>query len=160
MKHRYFIISIGLCILYWMMDSGIHWYVYKEEFAFIPQEPNEIWMRGVISILIISFGYYADFQIKKLLHKEEEKRRIFKATVYSTQHILNNLLNQLMLFKLEMEENDAFSDELKALFNEALESSAQQVQQLSEVDKLTEEDIKASVYPKAADQTTSIETDT
>lgn len=113
-----------------------------------PDEHTELWMRVLIVLLLLAFGLYADIQTRRLLMKEEEKRRIFKATISSTQHILNNLLNNLMFFKLEMEESDVFSDEIKRLFDETLKKGTIQVQRLSEVEDLSEENIKQSVYPQ------------
>jgi len=148
MKHNYFVISIVLAVIFWFLDSSIHWLLSDHAFELIPDEANELWMRVLIVTLLVSFGFYASDQTKRLLAKEEEKRRIFKATVYSTQHILNNLLNQLILFKMEMDESDDFSEETKDLFTEILNTSAFQVQKLSAVENITEDEIKASVYPK------------
>jgi len=145
MRHNYLFTAIGLTFVYWILDSSIHWYIYGEELEVIPHEPNELWMRGMIAGLLILFGAYADYQTKRLIDKEEEKRRIFRATVFSTQHILNNLLNQLILFQLEMDKSDAFSDEIKNLYRDTLQAGKQQVIKLSAVNEITEESIKNTI---------------
>ena len=84
----------------------------------------------------------------KVIEKEKEKRVIFMATVSSTQHILNNLLNNLLLFKLEADKSDIFYDKTKALYEQTIREGAELVKKLSAVELLTEKNIKASVYPK------------
>lgn len=147
-KHGNLYTAIGLAIGYWLTDSAIHWLVDTKVFEFLPDDTNELLMRVLIVCLLVAFGFCADHKNMQLLKKEEEKHRIFRATVLSTQHILNNLLNCLSYFKMEIEEKDAVSDEVKQLFNETLEVSKQRVQRLSEVEDPTEEKIKQAVLPK------------
>ena len=85
----------------------------------------------------------------KVLEKEKEKRIIFMATVSSTQHILNNLLNSLLLFKLKAEKADFFDDKTKAQYEQVIREGTELVKKLSSVEVLTESNIKASVYPKS-----------
>lgn len=147
-KHGCFCRTIGLAIIYWLTDTSIHRLVYGEKFQILPDDPDEIWMRAFIVILLLAFGLYADYKRMQLSKLEEEKRRIFRATVMSTQHILNNMLNNLTFFKIEMDENNAFSDDIKRLYNETLDSGTNQVKRLSEVEDMSEEKIKQSVFPQ------------
>lgn len=98
-------------------------------------------------------GFFSDITEEKrqeivLLQKEQEKRAIFNATISSTQHILNNLLNQMYFFRLKAEESNAFDAYTLKLFNKTMREGEKLIKKLSEVDELTEDSIKASVYPK------------
>jgi hypothetical protein len=138
-----------LSALFWLIESLIHILFFSEgNFEIIPTEDNELWMRVMIVILVISFGIYADFQTKMLLKKEEEKRLIFKATIYSSQHIINNLLNQMQYFRMKADENNAFSSETIKLYDQSLQEGQELMKLLSNVDDLTEENIRMSVSPK------------
>lgn len=79
----------------------------------------------------------------------EGKRAIFMATTSSTQHILNNLLNQMKYFKAETDAAKFFDDETNSLYEGSMTEDLELVEKLSAVNVLTEENIKASVYPKS-----------
>lgn len=134
---------------YWIADSVIHKFIYQEEgFELIPLEINELWMRIVIVVILICFGIYADKHTKSIIEKEKDKRIIFEATVRSTQHILNNLLNQMQSFKMEADEINAFDDEVLQTFENTILEGKELVIKLSSVEELTEKNIIDSVYPK------------
>ena len=147
-KHNYLLKALGISVAYWLLDSGIHWLATSEEFELLPHEHNELWMRLMIISLLLAFGAYADYKTNQLIAKEKEKHRVFKATVYSTQHILNNLLNQLQLIKITLEESNTLTDEVSQTINHILESGTEQVNKLSQVEDISEESIKKSVYPE------------
>lgn len=141
--------AILVSFLYWVADSMIHKLIYlEEEFEFIPAEINELWMRVVIVILLVCFGIYADKHTKTMLEKEKEKHIIFRATIYSTEHILNNLMNQMVYFKMIADKKNVFDSEDNELYENAIKKGKELVARLSSVEKLTEEDIKDSVSPK------------
>ncbi len=80
--------------------------------------------------------------------KEKEKENIYHATVYGAQHILNNLLNQLTLVKIEIDKHASFNKEVAGQFDTMTKQAQQLVVQLSSVQEMEEEKIKDSVYPK------------
>jgi hypothetical protein len=148
-KFNFALKATFLSVLFWLIESLIHNLFFSEDnFEIFPTDSNELWMRVVIVILVISFGIYADFQTEKLLKKEEEKRLIFKATIYSSQHITNNLLNQMQFFRMKADENNAFSSEVIKLYDQSLLEGQELMELLSNVDDLTEENIRMSVSPK------------
>ena len=150
MKNNNFLFkAIILSVAYWLVDSVIHRFIYSEsEFEFIPAEINELWMRVVIVVLLISFGKYADFHTKILLKKEKEKRIIFDATLSSTQHIINNLLNQMQYFKMKADESSVFDDEVNELYNHSMKEGKELFDKLCSVEELTENNISNSVHSK------------
>jgi hypothetical protein len=148
-KNYFFNRAIIFSILYWLIESTIHKRLYSEEkFEFLPSDINELWMRSVIVVLIITFGLYADYHTKSLLKKEEEKRIIFTAAVSSTQHIVFNLINQMQYFKLEADKSNVFDEEVNRLYEETIKEGKELVDRLSAVEELTEENISKSVYPQ------------
>ena len=51
------LLSIILALAFWLVDSCVHFFVYREPvFQLIPQDINELWMRIVICLLILSLG--------------------------------------------------------------------------------------------------------
>ena len=148
-KINYTILSILLAALLWVIDSIAHRLFFgDDEFEFLPNDINELWMRATIVMLVICFGLFADYETKKILKSEREKRIVFHAAVSASQHILYNLLNHMQYFKIKIDESDAFDEETTRLFNESLADAKELVIKLSSVEELTEERIKNSVYPK------------
>ena len=149
MKINYTILSILLAIVLWVIDATAHVLFFgDDEFEFIPTNINELWMRSTIVVLVICFGLFADYQTKKILKSEYEKRIVFRATVSASQHILNNLLNNMQYFKLKIDESKDFDKETSELFQQSIEGAEELVKKLSSVDEITEDKIKDSVSPK------------
>ena len=77
-SHRFLFITIFLSIVFWFVESSLHFLVFNQEdhFEIIPHDFNELWMRIVICILIIVTGSIADMYIRTLHKVQEEKLRI------------------------------------------------------------------------------------
>lgn len=149
-KIKYSIITFVIAFAFWFFDSSIHYFIYNEsQFEFIPDDFNELWMRIVIVLLLAFFGIYADSSIRKLVIKEKQLEGIlvYESMRDASQHILNNLLQQMQLFKLEALKSDDFDKEILKLYDNAIEEATDLVQRLSQVEHITSENIWASVDP-------------
>ncbi len=147
-KHRFTLLGIALALFYWIAESLIHRFVYAEDaFEVIPSDTNEIWMRLIIIFLIFGFGVFADDRANKIRRKEAEKREIFLATVRSSQHILNNLLNQMQLALFDSDGRPGLEAETRRLLNRSIKEGKEQVECLSAVTELDSESIEESVRP-------------
>jgi methyl-accepting chemotaxis protein len=80
--------------------------------------------------------------------REKEKLEIYLSMTQAAHHILNNLLNQLQLFKLEAEKSKDFDKEILQLFDGVANEASDLIHKLSNVSQLTKESIKESVVPK------------
>ncbi|NOQ90005.1 MAG: hypothetical protein GQ549_03565 [Gammaproteobacteria bacterium] len=72
MKKRYFFLKLAIpvALSFWFLDSFIHYFWYNESaFEIIPADPNDLWMRFSIFILLTSFGLFADFTSRKIIKK-------------------------------------------------------------------------------------------
>jgi len=146
-NHKFTIIITFVAALYWVFESIIHFLVFLDSYpvAFLPTDGNELWMRSGIVVLLLVFGIYADVQTAKLLAKEREKQDIFIATVSSTQHILNNLLNQMQIALLSSDGITSMSDETRKMIKRSLIEGKEQVTRLSSVTELDEATIRKSI---------------
>ena len=146
-NHKFTIIITFLAAVYWVFESLIHHFVFLDSYraAFLPTDVNELWMRLGIVMLIIVFGIYADIQTGKLLAKEREKQDVFIATVSSTQHILNNLLNQMQIVLFSSGGSASMDDETRKLFKQALVEGKEQVFRLSSITEIDEGTIRKSM---------------
>ena len=78
---------------------------------------------------------------------EQEKREIYISMVRAAQHVLNNLLNQLQLFKLVADRSRDFDREILGLFDDVAKESSDLMGRLSSVTEVRSENIAKSVAP-------------
>jgi hypothetical protein len=148
-RFKFSLLGVGLALLYWFAESVIHRFVYAEEsFEIVPSEPNEFQMRLLIILLIILFGVFADNRARKIRKSEQEKREVYIATVRSSQHILNNLMNQMQLAFFDLEKEHCLESETRKLLERSIREGKEQVERLSTVSDLSGELIEESVKPR------------
>jgi hypothetical protein len=148
-RHKFALLGIGLAVVYWFAESVIHRFVYAEEFfEVVPSDANEFWMRLLIIALIVSFGVFAGNRARKIKETEREKHEVFVATVRSTQHILNNLMNQLQLAFFDLEKERRLESETRNLLEKSIREGKEQVERLSSVSDINSESIEESVKPR------------
>jgi len=97
-----FIVSIFISVFFWVGESWIHFLVFKEpRLEWFPRDPNELWMRLLVCLLIIGVGYYGQrWAIERV---RAEKLRTLKATLATVQDIVGNALNSFQLICVEIE---------------------------------------------------------
>jgi hypothetical protein len=148
-RYKFSLLGHGLAFIYWFAESIIHRFVYAEEFfEIVPSDVNELLMRLSIVVLIVSFGVFADNRARRIRATEKEKRDVYVATVRSTQHILNNLLNQLQLAFLDLEKEHCLESETRKLLEKSIREGKEQVERLSSVSSISSESIEESVRPR------------
>ncbi len=102
-----------------------------------------------IGLLIILIFFIADLVLARREEKIElEKLKIYKAMVYSTHHILNNFLNQMLLFKITAENTPGFDKKILEMYDKIIEETNKQIRDLSSVENIDEETIKEAISPK------------
>jgi len=79
---------------------------------------------------------------------EVEKVKIYKAMIASSHHILNNFLNQMLIFKMTAEDTPGFDPNVLKLYDEIIEDAKRQLEALSSIKEITHKAIKESVFPK------------
>jgi glutaredoxin len=152
MKKKLFTIAAFLmAVVFWFFDSFIHHFLYKEpDFHIIPEDFNELWMRTVIVLLIMLFGIFSDYFINKIMFKEKQLEvvYVYNAMIFASHHILNNLLNQMRLFKMEALRSKDFDQDVIDLYDNAIKEATDLMDTLSKVKDASEESIYAPVIVK------------
>ena len=68
-------IGVALSAAFWLFDSSLHYFVYKEiPFELIPTDRDELWMRTMISALLVAFSAYAHVMLSRLAMAEKRVR--------------------------------------------------------------------------------------
>ncbi len=104
------------------------------------------WIYVSITTALLYFLVYCDEQ--KRLAQEREKREIFEATMAAVQHILNNFLNNMLLFKMAAEDSKDFDQDTLKLYDEVIQEAENQIKILSSTQELTSKQIHQSIYPR------------
>lgn len=78
---------------------------------------------------------------------QKERQKIYSATVFGAQHILNNLLNQLQIVNFEIERHPSFDPEVIKAIHSMLDDAKGLMTKLSSVEHLDDEAIRQSVQP-------------
>ena len=136
MKYKSFTIAgIVLAAIFWLFESLVHYLIFEEsQFEFIPGELNELWMRIVIVMLILIFGIFADFIIGRIVHKQLEVAHTYSSMINASRHILNNLLNQMQLFKLEALKTKDFDRDIIKLYDNSIKEASDLIDTLSKIE--------------------------
>jgi len=146
MTKRIFTIASGVvAIIFWFFESAMHYFVHEEpQFEIIPSASNELWMRIVIVFLITLFGILSDSFTGRIVHKQMEVARTYNSMLHVSQHIMNNLLNQMELFKLEALKQEGFDQDVLKLYDNSINEASDLIKTLSKVEDISEGHIWAS----------------
>ena len=106
----------------------------------------------VTAILLMVWKETRKNNLELKLTREVEKEKIYVATIHGTQHIVNNLLNQLLLIKMEAENQKGLDSETIKILDDMATEAASLTKSLSEVDEIDDEKIRQSVYPQSDQQ--------
>jgi hypothetical protein len=141
MKNKQFtIIAFVMAFIYWFIEGSIHYFIFEEpEFEFIPHESHEIWMRIVITFLIMLLGIYADSFIHKIVLKQLEVAGIYHKVIHTSHQTLDNLLQQMQLFRMEALKSADFDRDVFNYFDNAIQQASDLIVTLSKVEKVTKE---------------------
>ncbi len=79
---------------------------------------------------------------------QQEKEKIYQATIRGTNHILRNMLNQFQFVNLICEEYPTLYKTIEHHMNSILKESDELISKLSNVEEISEEKIIDAVFPK------------
>lgn len=108
-------------------------------------------IKGWIFILVTAVFLYVMILRSgaALREREQEKKRIYDATLSAMHHILNNFLNQMMLFRVEAEKTPDFDPEILGYYDEVIGDAQNRIARLESVAEVTAEAIRGAVFSAA-----------
>jgi hypothetical protein len=142
-KHLFLLGSILIAALFWFGDAAIHYFGYGEpELEFIPSDFNELWMRSVIVILLVSFGIFADYR------NRIDKHDVYATMLNATHHILRNFLQRMLLFRQEAENSKDFNKNILAAYDQMIRETTAQIKNLEDIKEPNKRNIEDRYRPK------------
>ena len=105
-------------------------------------------IKGWLFILITAvFLYLMIMQSNATIRaQEQEKVQVYDTTLSGMHHILNNFLNQMMIFRLEAEQSEDFDPEVLAYYDGVIGEAKGQISRLDSVADVTAESIREAIY--------------
>lgn len=144
--NRILISSIIVAFIFWVLETLMDTCVFPPfELHLWPSTSNELWMRLLVFVLIVGLGIEAERLHRITQRVEAQKREIFEATLHSTQHLLNNLTNQMQLVFVEGGQGAPLSEATPGFLRDAIAQSREQVRKLGELRSLDPETIEHAV---------------
>ncbi len=129
-------LSIFFCLCYWVIESVVHFIFFDNSWIdLLPDDSHELWMRLTVTFLILLFGIVGEVFTKILLRKEMEKVEIYTSMLQANNHILNNFLNKMYLFKMEADESKDFDKEILAEYSGIIDETKAQIKNLEGIEK-------------------------
>lgn len=105
--------------------------------------------KGFVYVVVTALLLYGLMlrDYRRLLAQQEEKRRLFGATMRAVQHILYNFLQSMNLIRHEARRTPHFSPEVLDLYEQVILTTRDEIARLSAIEEPSEETISRTVYP-------------
>ena len=145
MRKKYLLtaISVSIALVFWLTDSFVHYFGYGEEtFEVIPSDPNELWMRCIIVVLIIAFGVFADYR------SGHEKADVYKSMLSASNHILRNHIQSMLIFREEALKSKDFDKDILNDFDQMIDKTVAEIRNLENIQEPSKSNIEDRYLPK------------
>jgi len=148
---RYSILLIGLIIsstiyiLTLVLDLDLY---EKITYELAKWEHHEIDEFVLPIFILLIFAFLNEILWTRKIKLQHEKNKVYQATMWSSQYVLNNCLNQMAILKKIAEATPDFSPAAIALLDDVINDATQQIEALSSIKNLEEDEIKNSVLKK------------
>ncbi len=139
--------SIMVVLGYYFSPAG------GEEWKVFLNRMLAIFVIWVTAVLVFMWKAHSKEIIDINNRVAQEKEEIYFATIHGSQHIINNLLNQLQYFRGIIEDHPEFDKDDEKILDEILEEGSLLMNKLSSVENISEESIKSSVHPDNINRT-------
>ena len=148
-KYMIKLVAVVAIAFFWSAESFLHRFIFDyNEFTLWPTDSNELWMRLLVVTIIILFGGFIEYHMRRVGEKEKEKRDVYVAMLHSSNHILNNFLNQMQLMRIEASQCQGFDRDVLDAYDRIVVEAGELIHNLQTVPSLTKESILASVSPR------------
>lgn len=118
-RYQYILYSFLFAMLFWIVESAFHSKVLEDViFSINPHDQDDFWMRALIIILILGYGYFIQAKIDKERLLKKYTVEVYKAMIKAIDHILNNFLQNMFVFKLDADNSTDFYENIQKLYYE------------------------------------------
>lgn len=145
---RYSILQVGLIIAstIYILTLTLDLDLYEKiTYELTKWEHHEIDEFVLPIFILLVFAFLNEILWIRKIRLQNEKNKVYRATIWSSQYVLNNCLNQMSILKRIAEATPDFSPSAIALLDDVINDATQQIEALSSIKNLEENEIKNSV---------------
>lgn len=145
-RARFTITAFAIAFFFWLFASPIHFFLYREPpHELIQGGLNELWMRIVIVLAVVFIGIFADHFTNKIFKaKQLEVAQVYNGVLNASGQVLDNLLFQMQLFKLEAQKSTDFDRDIIKYCDDAMKEASDLIETLARVENITAANLEAS----------------
>jgi hypothetical protein len=151
-KYIYLNVALMLGAVFWVSESVLHTLFFDEDFSLMPEHANELWMRVLIVLILLLFGWFAQKRTNREMQLELETKEIYRSMIKANNLILNNFMQKMYLFKLAAEESNDFDRELLTLYNQTIDETKRAIKKLEGLDRPSASQIEELIKPGISGQ--------
>lgn len=147
-KRPVLLISLALSISVWIGESLFHYafFDYGHPFEIIPHDINELWMRIVISSIIIIFGIYIQIQTNRNISIEKEKLHTLQATMHTVEDCVGNTLMSMKYILHDAENNDCINKETHSKLIRMIDNTMTQLRDIRSLESVDRKQFTKSIF--------------
>ena len=150
MKRVLFLSFILLLMFMYLNVDVVYHYLMSDVNEVLVSVPayDELIIRIPITLLVLCLTFSLDYYMQQYsLVRSRSKKAIYKSMLSASQHIVNNLLNQMTLYQHEAERCESFNKEVLIMYVNSLNEAENLMIKLSNISDINEHAIWDSVKP-------------
>jgi len=148
-NYKYTCIGAGLACLIFLSAVIFDADLFESFVAVLNSLENHEVDEIVIPLFILLLFAAIDLLRKqRSLRIERERIKIYHAMMTSTGHVLDNIVQQLQMFKMTAERTPGFDSRVLSLYHVVMEDASLQLDKLSNLDRVDEDSIRSAVPAK------------
>ncbi len=147
-KHRLTLVGLTIAVAVLIFAIIFDFEVFEAAIGFLDYlEHFEIDEFIIPALVFFGFAFVDQSRQRKSQKIEYEKIKIYKAMLSSTHHILNNFLNQMLIFQMTAKKAPDFDPKVLSLYDRIVEDASTQIEALGSITRIDEVSIHESVEP-------------
>jgi hypothetical protein len=142
-KYKWTLTGFVLSFILWLSISCLNIDAFEVVADFLKKYERHELIELIFPIAIIYVFAMADqAQLLRRHQIETERLKIYRKMMKAVQHILNNFLQKMLLFKLTAEKTKGFDPDALNLYDRIIQETSEQIETLGALQKPDEESIE------------------
>ena len=147
-QNKLFLMSLALFCSFLVIIGYFYSPPGSEQWKILTNRALALFVIWMSAILLSFIQEEKENAIRVEIAAEKDKEKIYLATLSSSQHILNNLLNQLQFIKMEIEHCDTENGAAEHM-DTIIQEGSHLMKKLSNIDHVDAQVIRQSVNPES-----------
>ena len=147
-SHPYMALGIALGVIVWILESTFLWLFFgksNESITLLPRGYGELVLRSILSISFPFFGMLVDLLNAEAALKEIQKKATFRVSLSASNHIVNNFLNQMQLFRFEIENNGNGKPSQGDTYDAIVDEAVCMIKKLEQLPDISEKSVQDAI---------------